>query len=136
MVKRWLDFAPDADCDFDDEPIAVDDAFDLSPLAWPLRYDYPVQRIGADFQPVTPPAESTHLIVCRDRHDRVRVIASNVVTGRLLELLSAGNDCRSCFEVIAREAGLPLRRVVSSGLAVLDQLHRQDVVVRHNPNAR
>ena len=129
-VKRSLDFAPDADCDFDDEPVAMDDALDLSPLAWPLRYAYPVQRIGKDFLPAEPPSAITYLVVCRDRHDRVRVVASNAVTGRLLELLAAGNDCRSCFETIARETGLPPARVIRKGLAMLDRLHRQDLIVR------
>ena len=129
-AKRALDLAPDADCDFDDEPIAMDDAIDLSPLAWPLRYAYPVQRIGADFRPAAPPPDHTYLIVCRNRHDRVRVVSSNAVTIRLLELLRQGNDCRSCFEIIAGETGLSLAPVAQSGLTVLNQLHRQDVIVR------
>ena len=129
-VKRSLDFAPDAVCDFDDEPVAIDDAICLSPLAWPLRYAYPVQRIGADFRPAVPPTDHTCLIVCRNRHERVCVVESNAVTIRLLGLLGGGNDCRSCFEIIADETGLPLAHVEQSGLTVLDQLHRQDVIVR------
>ena len=134
-VKRSLDFAPDADCDFDDVPIAVDDPMGVSPLVWPLRYAYPVQRIGADFRPAAPPADYTYLIVCRNRNHRVRVISSNAMTLRLLELVGEGNDCRSCFDILASETGLPLARIQQTGLAVLEELHRQDVIVRLSRNA-
>lgn len=129
-VKRRLDFAADAVGDFDDRPIAADAVVRLSPLAWPLRYDYPVQRIGVDFRPTAPPAQQTCLIACRNRHDQVRVVASNAATLRLLALLGDGDDCRSCFETVAAETGLPLANVERSGLAVLEELRRQDVIMR------
>ncbi|MGH8431178.1 MAG: HvfC family RiPP maturation protein, partial [Solimonas sp.] len=44
----------------------------LSPLAWALSYDYPVHRIGPDFQPAAPGAQPTYLVVYRDRDDQVR----------------------------------------------------------------
>ena len=37
----------------------------LSPLAWPLSYQYPVHQIRVEHQPQTPPNEPTHLLVWR-----------------------------------------------------------------------
>ncbi len=130
-VKLALELAPDADCAFDDEPLAIDDAIALSPLAWPLRYAYPVPRIGPDFQPAEPSAEPTYLIACRNRQDRARFLASNAVTTRLLQLVDEGGAMRHCLETVAVELGAPAATIERSGLAILNRLHRHDVVVRN-----
>ncbi|MDT8406797.1 MAG: putative DNA-binding domain-containing protein, partial [Methylococcales bacterium] len=59
----------------------------LSPLAWPLIYRFPVQRIGRSFQPDTPLEEPTCLLVYRDRADQVHFNLSNPLTYRLLTWL-------------------------------------------------
>lgn len=136
---EWLSLAlrlaPDADCDFDDRALDQGEPLALSPLAWPLRYDYPVMRIGPDFQPAEPPPEATHLIACRDRHDEVRFIAANALTLRLLQLIeeAEGGTPRECLGRLAKETDAVLARLESTGLALLNRLHRQDVVVRAHP---
>ena len=129
-VRLALDLAADADCTFDDDPVGVDDALALSPLAWPLRYAYPVRRLGPSCQPAEPPAEPTCLIACRDRRDRVRFIAANAVTLRLLQFVAEGRDTRRCLAAIAAELDAPPARIERTGLATLNRLHRSDVVVR------
>ena len=129
-MKLALGLMADADCAFDDEPLQLADALALSPLAWPLRYAYPVRQIGPDCQPLEQPAEATYLIACRDRNDRVRILASNAVTIRLLQLIDEGRDSRRCFEIVAAELGSEVERIQRTGLAALDRLHLQDVVVR------
>ena len=129
-VEMALDLAPDADCEFDDEPVHPDDALALSPLAWPLRYAYPVRRIGPDYQPVEPPDAPTWLIGWRDREDRVRFMASNAVTIRLLKLIDDTSTCGEAFGVIAGEIDTTPARVAETGLATLDRLHGHDIVVR------
>ena len=128
-VRFALDRAPDADCAFDDAPVGIDDALTVSPLAWPLHYVYPVQRISADFLPEEPDAAPTWLIACRNRHDKVRFTQSNAVTTRLLNLLGEG-DARSAFATLADELESDSEHVESTGLATLNRLHRQDIVVR------
>lgn len=129
-VEMALDLAPDADCEFDDEPVHADDALALSPLAWPLRYAYPVREIGADYQPTEPPDSPTWLIGWRTREDRVRFMSSNAVTIRLLKLIDDGRTCRDVFGVIAGEIGSPPERVAETGMATLNRLHSHDIVVR------
>ena len=129
-VEMALDLAPDADCEFDDEPVQAEDALALSPLAWPLRYAYPVRRIGAGYQPTEPPETPTWLIGWRNRHDRVRFMASNAATIRLLKLIDGGSSAKRAFEVLAEEMDASPERIVETGLATLNRLHGHDIVVR------
>jgi len=49
----------------------------LSPLAWPLSYQYPVHRIRADFQPQSAPDQPTHLLVWRQKDYNIRFMLLN-----------------------------------------------------------
>lgn len=129
-VRLALARAPDADCDFDDSPIGIDDQIALSPLAWPLRYAYPVRRLSADYQPRTAPTDPTYLIAYRDRHDDVRFTTANAVTTRLLALVAEGRNTRDCLATVARELGSPVEDVEGYGLATVNRLHQRDIVVR------
>ncbi len=129
-VELALDLAPDAGVVFDDDPIAVGDMLALSPLAWPLQYAFPVQRIGPDCQPTAVADEPTCLIGYRDRHDRVRFMVSNAATTRLLQLLVEDGDSRRCLSKIAAELGGALAGIEQFGLTILNRLHRHDIVVR------
>lgn len=59
----------------------------LSPTAWLLSYQYPVQKISADFQPEKPEEGGVLLVVYRNRDDDVRFMEVNPVTLRLLQLI-------------------------------------------------
>lgn len=128
-LEMALDMAPDADCEFDDEPVGPDDDLALSPLAWPLRYAYPVRRIGRDFQPSRPPDSPTWLIGWRNRDDRVRFMASNAATIRLLQLIDEQHSNRDALNIVAKELGASPKRVAETGLAILNRLHGHDIVV-------
>ena len=130
-VKYALPLAPDMAADtFDDHPIGVDDPVVLSALALPLRYAFPVADLGVACQPSEPPAKATYLIVYRNRRDEVRLMASNAVTVRLLQLIGQGLAIRGCFSALASELEMPFARIEESGLAILNGLRQQDIVVR------
>ena len=132
-VKRALEQAPDAECRFDDAQLGEDDVVQRSPLAWPLRYAYPVTRVGPDFQPETPPTAATCLIVYRDRDDRVRVMSASPGTLALLQAIGAERTVGDCLRAVAPERSgrdAATMRVEQSGLAMLNRLHRHDIVVR------
>lgn len=57
----------------------------VSPLAMCLNYHYPVHKISPRHQPLAP--EPTQLVVYRNREDKVRFMAANAMTLRLLYLL-------------------------------------------------
>lgn len=62
----------------------------VSPLAVCLNYQYPVHKVSLDYQPSTP--EPTQLVVYRNRNDRVRFMAANAMTLRLLYLLQTNTS--------------------------------------------
>jgi hypothetical protein len=59
----------------------------LSPLAWPLVYQYPVHKLSPEFQPATPPEQPTFLLVFRDRDDEVRFLELSPMAYQLLQLI-------------------------------------------------
>lgn len=61
----------------------------VSPLAWPLAYVWPVHRIGPDYQPDTPPAAPTLLMLRREADGNVSFHALTPLSFRLLQRLDA-----------------------------------------------
>ena len=130
-VKYALPLAPDMPGDaFDDDPLVLEDAVELSSLAWPLRYAFPVTDLGPDCQPAYAPEEATYLIAYRNRRDEVGFMASNALTLRLLALVESGSPLAESFATIAGELARPVARIQDAGLATVNQLHAQDVLVR------
>lgn len=104
----------------------------LSPLAWPLAYDYPVQRIGPDFQSAAPPEQPTYLVVYRDRSDDVRFMEINAVTARLMQCLDEDQTSSGCalLQRIASELRHPEPdAVVREGAAILQDLRARDILL-------
>ncbi len=77
-----------------------------SPLAWPLAYRWPVQRIGADFQPREPEAEPTCLLVWRDAQDKVRFMQLSPFAYQLALRLQAGEAAEPALLALAQQYGL------------------------------
>ena len=88
------------------DPLAAVPA--LSPLAWVLRYRWPVHRIGPDPQPAEPPGAPCCLLVYRDRDDRVRFMELTPATARLLEAVqeSPGRRGAELLDGLAAELSL------------------------------
>jgi len=61
-----------------DQPVA------LSPLAKPLAYQYPVQKISPELQPKRPGPEPTLLLVLRDLNENIRFFELQLFTFQLL----------------------------------------------------
>jgi hypothetical protein len=104
----------------------------LSPLAWPLAYEFPVHQLSPRFQPAEPPAERSFYIACRDRSDKVGFMHVNAVTLRLVEMLQQDPDRtgRAHLAALADELPLPGRAaLMDSGHAALQQLRANDVVL-------
>jgi hypothetical protein len=101
----------------------------LNPTLMNLSYQWPVHKIGPGYRPRK--AQPTCLLVYRDALDKVQFIASNPVTAHLLELLQDGSRTgRAACLQIARELQHPApEALVSHGLAILEQLRRQGVIL-------
>ncbi len=109
----------------------------LSPLAWPLAYQYPVHRISPRFQPDAPGEQPTFLVVYRNREDKVGFMEINPVTAQLLELLRAEpgeHTGRELLLGIASQLGHPQPEVVVQGGAeILDTLRARDIILGTRP---
>ncbi|MGD8795402.1 MAG: putative DNA-binding domain-containing protein [Thiohalophilus sp.] len=103
----------------------------LSPVAWSLQYDYPVQSIGPEFQPEQPGEQPTYLLVYRDAKDEITFVELNPVTARLLQLISENNELsgEAMLQQIARELNHPDPAVViEGGRQILQDLHARGVI--------
>ena len=103
----------------------------LSPVAWPLQYDYPVQKICTEYQPEQPGEQPTYLLVYRDSRDEITFVELNPVTARLLQLISENNELtgEAMLQQIAHELNHPdPSAVVEGGRQILQDLHARGVI--------
>jgi len=104
----------------------------MSPLVWPLSYRYPVHRITADFRPLSPPPETTHLMVWR-RHDySVKFMLLNETSMLLVQKLKE-NSTLPGLEILQMVAGM-IRHpnpavVLEAGTALLGELREKQVIL-------
>jgi hypothetical protein len=132
---EWVELALDVSEDeIDDE--SVDPSADpllgipvLSPLAWILCYQYPVQKIGPAFQPCES-VEATYLVVYRNREDAVKFMELNAATARMLELVrenSTGTGIQ-LLEQQASELNMPQESVIEFGKELFQQFVQLSII--------
>ena len=76
----------------------------LSPLAWPLAYQFPVHRICSEYQPRTAPPDPTHLLVWRRRDYSIKFMQLNQVSALLVQKLKE-NTTHTGLELLTALAG-------------------------------
>lgn len=104
----------------------------LSPLAWPLAYRWPVNRIGPEFQPADAPAEPTLVLLRRQADGRIHFSALSPLLFRLLELVggNAGGDGRQLMRQLASEAGqADFDGFLAEATPMLKRLHGEGVLL-------
>lgn len=104
----------------------------LSPLAWPLAYQYPVQKISPDFLPETAPEQATFLVVYRNPDDEVNFSAITPITYRLLEIIQEQEQVLTadCLRQVAEESNHPNpEMIIAGGLQILKELVEKTVVM-------
>lgn len=103
----------------------------LSPLAWPLAYQYPVQKISPAFLPETAPEQATFLIVYRNPDDEVNFIEITPMTYRLLQIIQEheGMLTADCLKQVAEESNHPNpEMIIAGGLQILKELAEKTVI--------
>lgn len=120
------------------EPLPASDAGQLlecalqvSPLAWPLAYAWPVQLVGPDYQPDAPPVQPTLLLVRRAEDWSVKFSELSPLAWRLLQRITefpqlTGREQLQGLAVEAQAVGSPM--FIESGAALLRQMHGEGVV--------
>lgn len=104
----------------------------LSPLAWPLAYQFPVHKMAPEFLPETAPAQPSYLVVYRNRSDQVKFMEINPVTARLLHLLQDDEQMsgQQAIEQITAEMQHPNPEVViQGGLSALQELQSSGIIL-------
>lgn len=104
----------------------------VSPTAWRFSYQYPVHKIGPDYQPNADNVEpgGTVLIVYRNRDLKVGFIESNPVTVRLLEILETEQlSGRASILRLAKEINHPQpESLLAFGEDIIYKLMDNDVI--------
>lgn len=124
---NWKNIDPDAEM-LDGHPV-------LSPLAWPLQYNYAVQSIGPDFLPEEENEQPVYLIVYRDLNDEVHFMELNPVTALLIQYINDDNKltAKEILEKIAVEINHPDPGVViEGGKAILSDLKQRNILLGVN----
>lgn len=111
---EWVELAlqlSDAAAPSDDTEIGDDELLEhhpqLSPLAWPLAYAWPVHRLGPDHQPKQPPATPTLVLLRREAGGEVRFSELSPLAYRLVERIGESPEltAREQLQALAQEAG-------------------------------
>lgn len=103
----------------------------LSPLAWPLAYQYPVQKISPAFLPGAAPQQPTFLIAYRNPDDEVNFIEITPVTYRLLQLIQENDEMltKDCLKQVADELNHPNpEMIITGGLEILKELAEKTII--------
>jgi hypothetical protein len=114
-----------------DPDLLLEHPLQVSPLAWPLAYAWPVHLVGPDYQPDTTPAQPTLLLVRRAEDWSVKFSGLSPLAWRLLQRIEAFPelDGRAQLQVLAVEAGATgSQDFMDNGLALLRQMHEEGVV--------
>jgi hypothetical protein len=101
-----------------------------SPLAWPLAYQWPVQQIGAAFQPVDPPPEPTFLLARRLADGRIVFSQLSPLAWQLLIQMQAPGHRSGAAHLaqLAEANGLDAAGLEPAGRALLAQLLATSVI--------
>lgn len=100
----------------------------LNPVMLLQSYQYPVHRLGPDTLPPAP--ETTHLLLIKNKHEKIDFIVLNAVTARLLQLLQTGLTGRSALGQLADEIQHPEPvQLLQFGLQLLQQFKEQHVLL-------
>jgi len=121
----------------DSEGDLMDEVPVISPLAWPLSYRYPVHEIKPGFEPATPPEKATHILVYRNRDDKIRFMQLNDVTRLLINLLleDRGLTGRELLAEIVNSINHPQPSVViDKGEELLRELRDKDILLGTRPS--
>jgi len=104
----------------------------LSPLAWPLAYQYPVQKLSPVFLPLEAPEQPTFLIVYRNSEDEVNFIEITPITYRLLEIIQEHEKLlvEDCLKQVAKESNHPdPELIIAGGLKILKELAEKTIII-------
>lgn len=130
-VEMALQQSDDAPLSASDPALLLERALQVSPLAWPLAYAWPVHLLGPDYQPQAVPDQPTLLLVRRDEDWSVKFSELSPLAWRLLQRIGEFPELagRGQLEGLAQEAAATgSQAFMENGLALLRQMHSEGVL--------
>jgi uncharacterized protein len=110
------------------EPNLLDNVPVLAPSHMLLQYDYPVQKISAQFKPQE--TETTHLLVFRNSAYEVKFIELNPMVYRMLEMIKQEMTGKQALNALAKQIQHPQPQVIIEfGVEILDDLMMQQAII-------
>ncbi|GAB6069096.1 DUF2063 domain-containing protein [Thiomicrorhabdus hydrogeniphila] len=111
-------------------------AYQLSPLAWPVVYQWPVDKICLEFQPNTPPESPTCLLVSRSAEDRIDFMQLTPLLYHLLVSLQENNNETSAAQTLqeqlhtlATASGLTVNECETFGLQTANEFLKKQLIL-------
>lgn len=104
----------------------------LSPLMYNLSYHFPVHTISPENQPHHAGTEATHLVVYRDRLDRVVFLQINAATQQIIELIRqqpAASGLEILQQISAQMPQVDSNVIISAGHTALLQLREKNILL-------
>ncbi|WP_456024683.1 HvfC family RiPP maturation protein [Pseudomonas protegens] len=114
-----------------DPALLLERPLQISALAWPLAYEWPVHELDPNHQPVTPPDQATFLLVRRTADWSVKFSELSPLAWRLLQRIDEypALDGRQQLQDLAVEAGVAASvAFMDSGSLLLRQFHEDGVL--------
>jgi len=100
----------------------------LAPAHLLLEYDYPVQKISAQFKPEQ--EETTHLLVFRNAQFEVNFVELNPMVFVLLNLIKEGHTGKLALTTLAEQIQHPdPNAIIAFGEGMLKALMAQDAII-------
>ncbi|KDN96649.1 hypothetical protein EI16_10385 [Hydrogenovibrio marinus] len=108
---------------------SLDTCYELSPVAWPLSYEWPVNQISVDFIPEVP-TEVTTLLVYRDSEDKVQFITLSPSLYHLIVRLDEQEDLtfKELLMSLSESTGQSLDALMSFAEPVLDMFYAKGII--------
>lgn len=104
--------------------------YEVSPIAWPLLYEWPVNDISSEFVPEEVPETPTTLLVYRDANDQVNFLALTPLLYQLIVLIDEHRE-RS-FEELIKELSdtikQPREALLASVFPALEMLYKENII--------
>jgi hypothetical protein len=114
-----------------DSGLLLEQRLQVSPLAWPLAYAWPVHQLGLDYRLDSAPVQPTLLLVRRDQDFSVRFSELSPLAFRLLQRIGECPELTGLEQLqgLAVEAGMMgSPGFIDSGLGLLQQMLGEGVL--------
>lgn len=101
-------------------------AYKISPVAWPLAYEWPVHQLSKAFQPTEKPTQATTLLVYRHEHangdELIEFMTLTPPLYQCLLMLETSDSAQSAFDTATESYDLTREQRQSFALPILQEL--------------